>query len=157
VLALRAIFFAFLLPGTVIGWVPMALLRRSDWLELGAARFVGLPLIGVGSVGLLWCIWDFARVGRGTLAPVDPPRFLVKGGLYRYVRNPMYVSVLFVVLGEALLFESRRLFVWFAAVAAAFHLFVLLYEEPNLTDRCGESYLEYKRSVPRWLPKMTPR
>ena len=154
VLWLRSAFFTLVLPGTVLVWVPLWLLTSSGgtW-EVGAMRWVGvLPLvIGVG--GLLWCIWDFGRVGKGTLAPVDPPRFIVRSGLYRFVRNPMYVSVLTVLVGEILVFRSPRLLVWGAIVVIAFHVFVVAYEEPTLRRQFGADYAAYCRRVPRWWPR----
>src|SRR5262249_49692737 len=101
-LLLRSIFFTFLFPGSITILVPYLILRGDDRsYQLGAIRFIGLPLILIGASGLLWCIWQFFAEGRGTLAPVDPPKQLIVTGLYRYVRNPMYVSVMTVLLGEA--------------------------------------------------------
>jgi protein-S-isoprenylcysteine O-methyltransferase Ste14 len=99
------------------------------------------------------CAWDFAVVGRGTPMPLDPPRELIARGLYRYVRNPMYLGVISVLIGEALLFESVRLLGYAASVAAGFHLFVVLYEEPALRRQFGDSYRRYRESVPRWIPR----
>ncbi len=130
---LRSTFFALVLPGTVLVWVPLWLSRSSgSGLDIGWVRWIGAPLIVLGAGGLLWCIWDFGRQGRGTLAPVDAPLFVVRSGLCRVVRNPMYVAVCMVLIGEVLLFRSLRLLVWAAVVAVAIHLFVLAYEEPTL-------------------------
>jgi len=151
---LRSAFFTLAGPGTVAGWVPLWLSTRPGGrLDLGPARWIGVPLLVVGGAGLLWCIWDFGRVGRGTLAPVDAPRFVVRGGLYRLARNPMYLSVLTVLLGEALLLRSLRIMAWAAIMATAFHLFVLAYEEPTLRRKFGSDYEAYCRAVPRWLPR----
>src|SRR5262249_60196653 len=88
VLWLRSVFFTLVLPGSVLLWVPLWISTQTGgMLELGAARWIGLPVLIIGVGGLLWCIWDFGRRGKGTLAPVDPPRFVVRGGLYRCVRN----------------------------------------------------------------------
>jgi protein-S-isoprenylcysteine O-methyltransferase Ste14 len=94
--------------------------------------------------------------GRGTLAPVDPPKRLVAAGLYRWVRNPMYVAVVWTLIGHALWFASGALWIYTALVFAGFHLFVTLYEEPSLERRFGESYLRYREAVPRWIPR-SPR
>jgi protein-S-isoprenylcysteine O-methyltransferase Ste14 len=131
---------------------------RDEWpIALGSARFAGAPLIAVGGAGLLWCISDFARIGRGTLAPVDPPSCLVRRGLYAYVRNPMYVSVLVILAGETLLLESLAVLAWLGVAALAFHLFVLLYEEPALQRTFGADYEAYRRAVPRWVPRVRCR
>jgi protein-S-isoprenylcysteine O-methyltransferase Ste14 len=117
---------------------------------------LGVACIVCGAVLLAACIIEFARGGRGTLSPVDPPRHLVVGGLYRYVRNPMYLSVTAIVLGEALLVQSRALALYWVVFFAAANLFVLGYEEPALRAQFGRSYDDYAARVGRWLPK-TPR
>ncbi len=151
---LRSTFFAVVLPGTVLIWVPLWLSTFSGGtLDLGPIRWVGLAPLIVGTGGLLRCIGDFAWSGRGTLAPVDPPRFVVRSGLYHVVRNPMYISVLCALGGQVLLFRSLRLVAWGTTVAIAFHLFVVLYEEPTLRRQFGTDYETYCREVPRWLPR----
>jgi protein-S-isoprenylcysteine O-methyltransferase Ste14 len=155
-LALRALFFVALLPGTVTVALPYWLWSSglaARPLGLGALRVLGAPLLAVGVAVLSWCVWDFASAGRGTLAPVDPPQLLVTRGLYQRVRNPMYVGVISILLGEALLLDSRGLLVYAAAVWLGFHLFVLLYEEPHLRREFGASYDDYRRRVPRWVPR----
>jgi len=123
-------------------------------MDLAQARFLGLPLIAVGG----WLLVDsiflrFAHEGRGTLAPVDPPRAVVRGGAFRFVRNAMYIAVVTIIVGEALLFRSWRLLVWAAILFTAFHLFVVGYEEPALRRRFGESYETYRRDSGRWIPR----
>jgi protein-S-isoprenylcysteine O-methyltransferase Ste14 len=156
VLLLRSIFFALLLPGTVTLLIPYVIMSGSRLPRWDAIGLVGFVSILVGATILIWCIADFARVGRGTLAPVDPPKELVVSGLYRYVRNPMYVGVVLVLLGESALSHSTRLLlytgVWFLIV----NLFVMLYEEPTLRARFGASYEQYRRSVGRWIPGRVP-
>ena len=100
----------------------------------------------------LWCALDFTFTGKGTPAPVDPPKELVRRGLYRYVRNPMYLGITILLFGEALLWESSVLFTYTAVVFLSFYLFVILYEEPLLRRKFGESYQRYCELVPRWLP-----
>jgi len=157
-LALRAALAAAALPGTGTVLVPWLLLRGGGGdLPIGPIRFVALVPLALGAAGLVWCIVDFARLGRGTLAPVDPPRFVVRGGLYRYVRNPMYVCVMGILASEAVLFESRAVLAWAALAAVVFHLFVVLYEEPTLRATFGEDYEAYRQSVPRWLPRRSRR
>ena len=101
-------------------------------------------------------IGSFALKGLGTLAPVAPTRHLVVSGLYRHVRNPMYVGVVSAILGQALWFGSAALLEYAAALWAGFFLFVLLYEEPALKRQFGAEYEAYRRNVPRWLPRIKP-
>lgn len=152
-LALRALFFVALLPGVIAGYVPYRLLLRSGppgLPEAGVSSIAAFALIAAGVLVLLRCVWDFFASGEGTLAPVDPPRHLVVRGLYRYTRNPMYNGVGAILLGEAWLFRSGAVLRYAALVLAAFHLFVVLYEEPALETRFDGAYLEYRRRVPRW-------
>lgn len=157
-LALRAVFFTLLMPGTVVVVVPWLLLRGqpSTDFRLDLPAVVGATLAIAGAAVLLACIRDFAVSGRGTLAPVDPPRKLVRVGLYRHVRNPMYLGVLLALVGEALFFESAVLGFYAAVVALAFHLFVVLLEEPTLRSSFGADYDRYRASVPRWIPRLRP-
>lgn len=156
-LVLRAILFTVLLPGTTLVWIPQMLAARgtSRW-ELGDFRWFGLPLVAVGGGVLLVCIVDFARKGRGTLAPVDPPRNLVVSGLYRHVRNPMYFGAVALLVGQAMLFESKSVLFYAGFFWLATHLFVLVYEEPHLKRAFGAEYEEYRAAVPRWLPRFRP-
>jgi len=156
-LVFRAVLFTVLLPGTTLVWIPhMLAARDSSRLELGVFRWVGLPLVAVGAGVLLTCIVDFARKGRGTLAPVDPPKNLVASGLYRHVRNPMYFGALALLVGQAMLFESKSVLLYTGFFWLATHLFVLAYEEPHLKRRFGAEYEEYRAAVPRWLPRLRP-
>jgi protein-S-isoprenylcysteine O-methyltransferase Ste14 len=153
VLALRSIFFALLLPGTVTVFLPYVILSGTRVPRWDALGVIGLVAILLGAAILIWCIVDFARVGRGTLAPVDPPKKLVVRGLYRYVRNPMYVGVVLVLLGESALFRSTSVLLYTGVAFLIVNLFVMLYEEPTLRARFGESYDQYRRSVGRWIPR----
>jgi len=116
-------------------------------------QFLGVPLITIGAVALLWSIWRFYSDGQGTLAPVDPPKILVVRGLYRYVRNPMYVGVLWILLGEAIWFLSELILFEAGLFLAVTHLFVKYYEEPVLRRQFGEPYERYMQSVGRWFPR----
>jgi protein-S-isoprenylcysteine O-methyltransferase Ste14 len=148
-----------LLPGVFAGYVPWRFFGLSlVHLDFDKpAQLLGLLCLGAG-VGLLaTCVWEFARSGRGTLAPMDPPRKLVVRGLYRYVRNPMYLSVTLIVLGEALIAQSWPLLLYWAVWFVAANLFVIGYEEPSLRRRFGGSYEEYVQRVGRWLPRFRPR
>lgn len=121
----------------------------GPWTPLQVLSLV--PMV-VGAAILIRCIWDFAAKGRGTLAPIDPPTQLVVQGLYRYVRNPMYLGVLLLLLGESAFFRSATLLQYTIAWFIVVNLMVLFYEEPALRRRFGESYQRYFRSVHRWLP-----
>lgn len=158
-LALRSILWTALLPGVVAGYVPWRFFGLAQVrLDLGRpVDLLGITCIGGGVVLLAACIWEFATSGRGTLAPVDPPRHLVVRGLYRYVRNPMYLSVTIILLGEAALAGAPALLAYWAIWFAVVNLFVILYEEPALRRRFGASYEEYCRSVRRWLPRFRAR
>ena len=149
-LAVRAVLWTLVAPGTVAGLMPSILIGgQVGRLDLGPGRWFGLPFTAMGLPLLTWCIVRFAREGKGTLAPVDPPKFVVRGGPYQLVRNPMYLSILLILVGEALLFESWAVAAWAAFMVIAWHLFVVLYEEPALTRLFGSAYEEYRKSVPR--------
>ena len=154
-LALRSLLWTALLPGLFAGYMPLRFfgLARVHVSLTNPVQLLALLAIGVGAALLVTCIWEFASSGRGTLSPVDPPRELVVRGLYRYVRNPMYLSVTMIVMGEVLLTRSRPLLVYWAIWFAAVNLFVIGYEEPTLRRRFGESYERYTRDVGRWLPR----
>lgn len=151
----RTIVFTILVPGTVTVYVPRLLLPGGDF-DLGSAHYAGVLLISSGAAIYLWCAWNFVWSGLGTPAPIDPPKTLVVRGLYCYVRNPMYVGVPCVLLGEALFFQSIRVLEYALLGLAAMHLFVVFYEEATLRKKFGASYEEYCRRVPRWIPKLKP-
>jgi len=144
-------------PGIVLVYLPLWITRfripvgEPPWQILIAAA-----LIVVGLMPLLDSILRFIHAGRGTLMPTVPTERLVVTGLYRYVRNPMYVGVLVSLAGEALLFWNSGILIEGAIGCLGIHLFVRLYEEPTLTRRHSEEYLRYKHHVPRWLPRLTP-
>jgi protein-S-isoprenylcysteine O-methyltransferase Ste14 len=155
-LALRSLLWTIVLPGVIAGYVPWRFfgLGRAD-IDVGSARsFLGLSCIVLGAMLLAACIVEFARSGRGTLSPADPPRHLVVRGLYRHVRNPMYLSVTVIILGEGLLLRSETLGLYCATWFLGANLFVIGYEEPTLRRRFGASYSEYTRHVGRWLPRL---
>jgi protein-S-isoprenylcysteine O-methyltransferase Ste14 len=125
------------------------LVMPTNW---SIVQFVALIPLSIGAAIYARCVWDFATRGRGIPMPIDHPKELVVSGLYRYVRNPMYLGVLLFLLGEAL-FLHYPAFVLYTAVWFGFvNLFVLLYEEPNLRRRFGESYEGYTAAVGRWVP-----
>jgi protein-S-isoprenylcysteine O-methyltransferase Ste14 len=153
--ALKTLLFSILVPGTVTVIIPRLLLQGAGGLVLPGPSLwlVGLlPLVlGVGLY--VWCAGAFTFIGRGTPAPIDAPHILVTQGAYRWMRNPMYVAVLLVVIGEAILFRSLLLAGYALLLWAAFHAFLVFVEEPSLRRRFGASYEAYVHSVPRWLPR----
>jgi protein-S-isoprenylcysteine O-methyltransferase Ste14 len=149
--------FLVIAPGVVAGVVPWWL---TGW-QPGTAwpapvQVVGGVLAGAGAAMLVWAFAHFAVEGRGTPAPPAPTEQLVVAGPYRYVRNPMYLAVLAVITGQALLLSRPVLLGYAAAVAAAFAAFVHGYEQPALTRRYGAQYQAYRRAVPGWWPRLTP-
>jgi len=117
-----------------------------------------IVLMIIGGAIMLRCVWDFAWRGRGTPAPFDPPRHLVIAGLYRYVRNPMYVGMGIFLVGEALLLPmiAREILIMAAACWAIVTVFILVYEEPTLRRLFGDDYREYCKHVRRWIPRLSP-
>jgi protein-S-isoprenylcysteine O-methyltransferase Ste14 len=156
---IRSIIFLLLFPGTLGVLLPWAIAGgyhvRSP--VMGPVPLAAMGMIIVGIAVLFWCARDFAVRGDGTPAPYDPPLTLVVVGLYRFVRNPMYVGIVTAVAGQALLLRSLGVAVYDAALWFAFHLRVLSYEEPRLTKSFGASYSRYCATVPRWLPRRTLR
>lgn len=154
-LALRSVFWTIVFPGFFAGYLPWRFFGlRSVVIDLRIPlHWSGLLLMTLGVALLGVCIFEFARTGRGTLAPVDPPRVLVVRGLYRYVRNPMYLSVTLIVWGEILLTRSGALFVYWVIWFAAANLFVRGYEEPALRRQFGAGYERYSATVGRWFPR----
>lgn len=151
-----AVFFV-LVPGTFAGYLPYRMLRwRGLWTlpPPGPEPALGALLIVLGLAGLLWCGWNFATRGLGTPAPFDPPKKLVVKGPYRWVRNPMYVTVATILIGESLFFQTAVLLPYLAFFWLILHLFVMLYEEPTLRDKFGADYEEYCRRVWRWIPRL---
>lgn len=145
----RALFAFIALPGMVAFAIPAIWLWQAG--RLHSAHPLGLAVLAAGTVGLLWCVRDFYVRGKGTLAPWSPPRKLVVVGLYRYSRNPMYVSVLLILLGWAAAFASSGVLVYAALIALAFHLRVVYGEEPFLARKHGAAWQAYVNQVPRWL------
>jgi len=149
--------FTLLVPGVVAIGLPLTLARGRPLAASPLLLALGAGLLGVGAATYVWCVWDFAAFGRGTPLPLDAPRRLVRRGLYRYTRNPMYLGVLCVAGAWSAIFASSWLLVYAAGLALAFHLFVVLYEEPRLRALFGAEYDAYLRMVPRWLPRPRPR
>jgi len=139
-----------LIPWWLTGWQADALDPSWLWLPL---RLVGVLLVVAGAGVLVLAFARFVAEGAGTPAPVAPTEHLVVGGLYRHVRNPMYVAVLAVVVGQALILGRLVLVLWAALAGAAMVAFVRGYEEPALTQKYGDEYVAYRRAVPGWWPR----
>jgi protein-S-isoprenylcysteine O-methyltransferase Ste14 len=153
-----ALFFV-LAPCTVAGLVPWWISHwqfEPPWFHLAPLRIVGVILILAGLPVLLDSFVRFAIQGLGTPAPVFPTRHLVVSGWYRYVRNPMYVAVVSIIVGQALLFSNVQVLEYGAAAWLVAHLFVLAYEEPKMRSTFPEEYQLYRANVPRWIPRLTP-
>jgi protein-S-isoprenylcysteine O-methyltransferase Ste14 len=157
-LTLRSLFWTIVFPGFFAGFVPWRYFGLRFWsMDLRSPwHWIGLLAIASGTILLAASIIEFARTGRGTLAPMDPPRVLVVRGLYRYVRNPMYLSVTLIVWGEILLTRSIDLFAYWVVWFTAVNIFVMGYEEPALRRQFGSDYDRYTADVGRWLPRFRP-
>lgn len=156
---LGAVLFFAVAPGTVAGLIPHAL---TGWRDEGAfpvgamGRVMGAVLILGGVASLVESFARFALEGLGTPAPVAPPTQLVVSGQYRHVRNPMYVAILAIVVGQSLVLGSVRLLAYAALLWLTFHSWIVWYEEPKLTRTFGSSYREYRQKVRRWWPGVRP-
>ena len=149
-LIIRNLLFTAVVPGLGGAWVPWQILTRHGH-HAAPAAWEAAGLIAAGTALYAWCAWNFAAVGHGTPGPWDAPPRLVAAGPYRWVRNPIYLAALVIVLGEAWLFMSPRLLAYAATMAIVFHLFVTGYEERTLRRRFGSNYLQYRHAVPRWI------
>jgi protein-S-isoprenylcysteine O-methyltransferase Ste14 len=149
----ETILFTILVPGTVAVLIPFWLMGGYPPLAPGPMTWLGAVVTLVGAAIYFRCAWEFAVRGLGTPAPIAPTKFLVTTALHRYVRNPMYIGVALAIAGQAALFRRLQLVEYAAVMLLIAHVFVVLYEEPTLRQQFGDSYEEYRRSVPRWIPK----
>jgi len=152
----KSILFTLIALTFIIAGIPF-LLHHFGLLQWTMAPWTtAMPGALTSLLGLLiyiLCARDFARFGRGTPAVWDPPKTFVSHGLYRLVRNPMYLGIVLIVIGEACFFHSRPLLIISLSIWLLFHGFVLFYEEPTLTKKFGDSYRQYCLQVTRWLPR----
>lgn len=154
-----SIIFLFVAPGIVAGAIPWGI---SGWrmgpplLGIESLRWLGGLLLALGGVLLLETFSRFALQGHGTPAPIAPTKTLVVTGSYRFVRNPMYVAVVSLILGQGLLFGNGAVLIYGLIVWLTVHSFVLVYEEPTLSGDYGEQYDRYRKNVRRWIPRLTP-
>ena len=149
-LALRNLLFTVVVPGLGGVYAPWWILTHEGSAPAPAV-WPAVTVIAIGAVLYFWCLSLFATVGRGTPGPWDAPRRFVAVGPYRWVRNPIYIAALLVVVGEAWLFLSLALLLYAGVLAVGVHLFVIGYEEPTLQRRFGDEYLAYRRHVRRWI------
>ena len=147
----RAIFAVLVLPGVFAGLIPWWIVQSDPARSRGLTAGTALMIVGVGI--LFWCVRDFLVVGKGTLAPWDAPKRLVIVGLYRFVRNPMYVGIILLLAGWCLRSGSKWLWAYLVVLTIAFHLRVVLFEEPWLAREFPDDWNAYTRKVRRWLPR----
>lgn len=150
-----ALFLVFA-PGTIAGLVPWLIIRWPAPIAHPALALLGGLVLALGLVLLIECFARFAVRGRGTPAPIAPPERLIVSGAYRHVRNPMYVAVVSLILGQAALFASAGVLIYGLAMWAGFHAFVLGHEEPTLRRQFSQDYAAYVAAVPRWIPRLKP-
>jgi protein-S-isoprenylcysteine O-methyltransferase Ste14 len=153
---LKTLIFLYIVPGTVLVRVPIHLgrdSRKSRQRGKAGEKLAVLAWI-MGGVMLLWPMWNFVTVGRGSPSPASPPKELVVEGPYRFTRNPMYLAAGLVLLGHWFWSWSNRVLLYGLTVMSIFHLYVVLYEEPQLERQFGEAYRQYRHRTPRWMPKI---
>jgi len=151
---LNTLLFTIFVPGTVAILMPRWILGGFTMPPSGVLNWIGGIVFLTGVAVYLRCAWEFAVHGLGTPAPIAPTKFLVTTALHRYVRNPMYIGVAIAILGEAAFFRSVHVAEYAVVMLLIAHTFVVLYEEPTLQRQFGESYEEYRRTVPRWIPRL---
>ena len=155
-LSLEGAVFTVLVPGSVAGWIPRWILGPERWrlpTDWSPLAVIAIVVAGIGVSIYLWCLWDFVTRGRGIPAPLDHPTELVVSGLYRYVRNPMYIGVLIVLLAESAFFRSPTLLVYAGGFFLFVNLAVMFFEEPLLRRKFGPTYERYTNRVGRWVPR----
>jgi len=154
--ALITLTATILVPGVAVLVVPTWILQATGGLAaaptgLFAVLLIGLALLGAGMV--IWVSVTFVHRGRGTPVPTVPPQNFIAVGLYRFVRNPMYIGVLLILFAEAILFRSAWILLYAALLWLALHTFAVMVEEPQLERRFGDAYRDYRAQTPRWLPR----
>ena len=151
----RAALALLALPGTIAFLIPLLLMWRSSQ---PFDAFLGMFPLTFGTALVLWCVREFYVVGKGTLAPWEPPRELVVSGPYRVSRNPSYIGVALILIGWTLAFRSPLLLLYALIVVYGFHLRIVIGEEPSLARRFGEEWESYRSHVPRWIRlRLRPR
>ena len=160
---LRALFgtllFLFLILPFFFIWIPYRILSMPNinyFFDMGEFRYIGLIPIMMGVIIYLWCSHIFVFRGKGTPIHFTRTNRLIVKGLYKFVRNPMYIGALLILVGEALLFQSKGLLFYALVSFAALHFYILFVEEPHLANTFKDAYNRYRRNVPRWVPRLTP-
>jgi len=157
--ALGSLLFFVIAPGTIVGFVPWSITGwqlRPAFFGFEALRLAGAALVLIGLILLVESFARFVWKGFGTPAPIAPPTKLVMTGFYRRVRNPIYVGLVTIAFGEALILGDDRLVVYAAILWLFFHFWVVFIEEPTLESSFGDEFANFKANVPRWLPRLTP-
>jgi len=150
----NTLLFTIFAPGTVAILIPRWLVGGFSRPQGGVLTWIGGIAFVTGAAIYFRCAWEFAARGLGTPAPIAPTKFLVTTALHRYVRNPMYLGVALAILAEAATFRSVHVAEYAGIMLLIAHLFVVFYEEPTLRRQFGESYEQYRRTVPRWVPRL---
>lgn len=146
---------SFILPVIVLIIVPLCI-EKDITIKPLPAFIIGVIIVVIGLYAITMTVSSIIRIGKGTLAPWSPSIHLVIGGMYGYVRNPMIIGVLTVLIGESIAIVSYKIFVWALCFFVINNIFFLIYEEPNLEKKFGDEYREYKKNVPRWIPRLKP-
>jgi protein-S-isoprenylcysteine O-methyltransferase Ste14 len=157
--SLGTLLFLFIMLPVFLIYLPYDIVSSPNHtllFDIGVFRYFGLVPIVVGVVIYFWCCHSFVFFGKGTPIPLTETKVLVVTGLYRFVRNPMYIAGFLVLAGEALLFQSKGLFIYFLVMFGIFNLYVPAVEEPHLSNTFGGTYKRYRKSVRRWIPRLTP-
>ena len=150
---LQSLIFLIITPGLAAVRIPLVFLRTGPQIKATVFAYLAVPLWLTGAFILLTSFWNFVLEGHGTPAPVDPPKELVTTVFYRYIRNPMYVGIILILIGHFLWSGFWLLLAYASLVLVFMHLFVICYEEPTLKKRFGAAYDNYLKKVPRWIPR----
>ena len=156
--SLGTLLYLFLIVPFFMIWIPRRILSSPEHIyrfDIGICRYFGLAPIIVGIVIYFFCSGSFVFVGKGTPIPFTPNKELIVTGLYRFVRNPLYIAGVLVLAGEAILFQSLGIFIYCLIMFGGFNIHVLI-EETSLAEKFGAQYGEYCKSVPRWIPRLKP-
>jgi protein-S-isoprenylcysteine O-methyltransferase Ste14 len=154
-IVIKTVLFMLMVPGLFMGAMPIWLIQSDPAVfSFGVFSWLAIPFWCAGAWVMIWCAWAFMVSGHGTPSPTDPPKELVVRGFYSFVRNPIYLSVISIFIGYIFWHPSRAILLCLPIAAVSSHLFVICYEEPHLHKIFGDTYVQYCRSVPRWIPRL---